>query len=296
MMKYCLKYTNLCKNLSKVDEIQIQYIEDRGLLKFMEKFAKQRIILAVGGELPESELNKLKAIHKQYPEYRFAVGFKDKATCNYEGLVAAGIDFFIREPCQNWEYLTWLLKIGVSDVNLSGALAFEFPKVKYLLDRQDRKVNARITPNIVQSILPETDSLVKFYIRPEDMEIYEQYIDILEFEGLEHQDTFLDIYQRKIFIGNLNQCIYNFSDKVDNKGLSTLFGERRVSCGQQCLKGGRCRRCYDMKTISVHIAEKVKEQIAKTIKQEQEKIEQEKRRREAAAHAEKLRKQFMSEE
>ena len=31
-MKYCLKYTNLCKNLSKVDEIQIQYIEDRGSL------------------------------------------------------------------------------------------------------------------------------------------------------------------------------------------------------------------------------------------------------------------------
>ena len=72
-MRYCLKYTNLCKNLSKADEIQIQYIEDRGLLKFLEKFAAQRIILARESFLPDSELGKLIAIHNQYPEYNFAV-------------------------------------------------------------------------------------------------------------------------------------------------------------------------------------------------------------------------------
>ena len=271
-MKYCLKYTNLCKNLSKVDEIQIQYIEDRGLLKFMEKFSKQRIILALNGFLPDGELQKLRAIHNQYPDYHFAVAFKNRETCNPEKLITEGIDFFILEPCQNWEYFQWLLKLGVSDVNLSGALAFEFLKVKQVLDRLDRKVNVRITPNITQSIMAETADLIKFYIRPEDMDIYDEYIDVLEFAGLEHQDTFYEIYSKRFFIGNLNQCIYNFNDKVDNKGLTELFGARRVNCGQQCLKGGNCRRCYDMRDISIHMGERAKEQIQKTIKEEQDKI------------------------
>lgn len=294
-MRYCLKYTNLCKNLSKADEIQIQYIEDRGLLKFLEKFAAQRIILALESFLPDSELGKLIAIHNQYPEYNFAVAFKNLDTCNFAKLAETGISFFVREPCQDWETFHYLLSIGVSDINISGPLAFELNKVA-AKQAFDRPVIIRVTPNITQSLRGTTDDLIKFYIRPDDLDLYEPYVDVIEFAGLDKQDAFFDIYKRKLFIGNLNQCIYNFNEQVDNKGLTSLFGERRLNCGQQCIKGGHCRRCYDMKAISIPTAEKVKEQITETIKQEQEKIEQEKRRREAAAHAEELRKQFMSEE
>ena len=73
-MKYCLKYTNICGKLNKADEISIKYIEDKGLIDFMKKFSSQRIILRIDpANFSHSEVKKLIAIHKQYPQYNFAV-------------------------------------------------------------------------------------------------------------------------------------------------------------------------------------------------------------------------------
>ena len=77
-MKYCMKYTNICTKLHKADEISIKYIEDKGLVNFMEKFSSQRIILNINPwSFAEGELRKLIAIRKQYPEYNFAVAMSE---------------------------------------------------------------------------------------------------------------------------------------------------------------------------------------------------------------------------
>ena len=46
-MKYCLKYSNKSTKLNRADEITIKYIEDKGLVDFMEKFNKQKINLLI---------------------------------------------------------------------------------------------------------------------------------------------------------------------------------------------------------------------------------------------------------
>jgi hypothetical protein len=149
-------------------------------------------------------------------------------------------------------------------------------KVKQILDSLDRKVIIRATPNRVEKIMAQTNSLIGFFIRPEDVEVYEGFIDVLEFEALEHQDTFFSIYaEQKMFIGNLNQCIYNFQEPIDNKGLITLFGERRRDCGRQCLSGGRCHRCYDLADLAKPMGERARDKILETIKKEQEKLKNE---------------------
>ena len=75
-MKYCLQYSNQCKKLKEADEVTIKYIEDKGLVKFLENHKHQRVNLAItGATLPQVELRKLIAIKKEYPEYRFAVAF-----------------------------------------------------------------------------------------------------------------------------------------------------------------------------------------------------------------------------
>jgi hypothetical protein len=149
-------------------------------------------------------------------------------------------------------------------------------KVKRVLSSFNRKVVIRATPNKVVKFREGTDDLVGFYIRPEDVEVYEGFIDVLEFEGLEHQDTFFSIYaEHKSFIGNLNQCIYNFQKPIDNKGLITLFGERRRDCGRQCLSGGRCNRCYTLADLAKPMGERARETIMETIKNEQEKLKNE---------------------
>ena len=73
-MKYCLKWNNKCLHLKDADEISIKYIEDRGLVDFMEKYADKRIILRIDSqEFSELELTKLVAIKKQYPNYQFTI-------------------------------------------------------------------------------------------------------------------------------------------------------------------------------------------------------------------------------
>jgi hypothetical protein len=183
------------------------------------------------------------------------------------------IPFFINRPCRSWEEFNWLLKQGVSDINISGPLGFEMGKVNRVLNSLDRKVIIRATANRVENAMQQTDSLVGFYIRPEDVEIYEGFIDVLEFEGLEHQDTFFSVYaENKSFIGNLNQCIYDFQKPIDNKGLISLFGERRRDCGRQCLSGGHCRRCYDLADLAKPMGDRARDKILEVIRKEQEKI------------------------
>ena len=272
-MRYCLKYTNICTKLNKADEISIKYIEDKGLLNFMEKFKSKRIILRViPNQFQELEVRKIIAIKRTCPEYNFSVAMSSYEPVLGDSLMKAGIPYYEETPCLNWEKFNYLIKEGVSDINISGPLGFEMSKIKRVLDSLDRKVIVRATPNAVANLNPNTNSLIGFYIRPEDVEIYEDFIDVLEFEGLEHQDIFFSIYaEQKAFIGNLNQCIYNFQEQVDNKGLITLFGEKRKDCGRKCLNGGRCRSCFAMADISHSMGDRAREHIMEMLKKEQEK-------------------------
>ena len=103
-MKYCLKWTNLCKHLKDADEITIKYIEDRGLVDFLQKYADKRINLSIQTDnFPETEINKLAAIHKQYPELNFAVALDKYNKVLIDRFFGLGIDFYISEPCQDWE-------------------------------------------------------------------------------------------------------------------------------------------------------------------------------------------------
>lgn len=274
-MKYCLKYTNICTKLNRADEIQIKYIEDLGLVDFLEKYSSKRVNLLINpAYFPEGEVRKLIAIRNTYPQYNFTVAL---SSYNYELMTTlrkAIIPFYVAQPCMDWGMLNILLEAGVCDIDLSGPLAFELENVKRVLNSLDRKVQIRVTPNKVSDLYREKmDSLIGFFIRPEDVELYEDDIDVLDFEGLDRQDVFYSIYaEQKMFIGHLGQCIYDFKESVDNKGLITLFGERRKNCGRQCLKGGRCRRCYDLAALAKPMGNFAREKIMETLKKNQNNI------------------------
>lgn len=269
-MKYCLKWNNRCTHLKDADEISIQYIEDKGLVDFMQKYADKRIILCVKSKgFKDTEIAKLAAIRKQYPDYRFTVGIDELNIPLALVLTQKEIPFYFQEPVQDWETFYWYTKdLKVSDVNICGALGFELPKVKRFLEKNGLETIIRATPNVMTSITENCPPLQTFFIRPNDIDLYDEYIDVIEFYGIEHQDTFYNIYAKeKQFIGKLNQVIYDFPLAIDNLGLTTLFGQRRISCGRECLSGGRCRRCMTMEEMSTpmgkYVRDKVKENLQK---------------------------------
>ena len=274
-MKVCLKWTNLGKRLKDADEISIKYIEDKGLLQFMEKYANKRIILKLETNyLSDIEVKKLVAIKKQYPDYNFTIGLPNMSLPMAMKLKEFCLPFYFLEPIQDWETLSYYVKdLGVSDINLSGALGFELPKVKRFLEKVGAKVNVRITPNFAMAISQVCSPFQMFFVRPEDLELYEQYVDVVEFAGTEHQDTFYNIYiKQKAFIGRLDQVIYNLPLSTDNLGLTNLFGERRIGCGRECLNGGRCKRCFSMDNIAKKMGPVVREKIKENIKEKSNEI------------------------
>ena len=57
------------------------------------------------------------------------------------------------------------------------------------------------------------------------------------------------------------QVIYNFSLPIDNMTLLTHFGEKRLNCKRECLKGGRCKSCFTLVEVSKKINHRLKEKI-----------------------------------
>lgn len=270
-MKYCLRYSNISTKLNKCDEITIKYIEDKGLIDFLKRHDQQRINLLIDvSYFPDSEVRKLVAIKQTYPQYNFTAALSAYKQSLIDKLREATISFYVAEPCLDWEMLNILVAAQVCDINISGPLAFELEKVKKAV----KNIRLRATPNKVENLYPEnTNSLIGFYIRPEDVELYERYIDVLDFEGVERQDAFYTIYaEQKSFIGNLNQCIYNLNLAIDNKAMVKLFGERRMNCGRQCLSGGGCRRCYSLAHLAELKSEDIRATALETIEQEKAKL------------------------
>ena len=82
-------------------------------------------------------------------------------------------------------------------------------------------------------------------MRPEDVPIYEEFIDTLEFDvnDLKKERTLLKIYKEQYWPGNLNLIIDYLNYNVDNRLIESDFAKKRISCGQKCMRTGNCHSC-----------------------------------------------------
>lgn len=275
-MKFCLKYSNKCSRLDRANEISIKYNEDLGLLRFLQNHSLQRIILRIETKTfdEDAEIPKLWQIRKQAPEYKFAAALDQYDESLANAFRAADIDFYVATPCKDWEEFHYLVSAGVSDIDISGPLGFELTKVKFALLSINRKIQIRATANMVNKLQSFTPTYLGFFIRPEDVPEYEGLIDVLEFEAVERQDVYYQFYAEGVpFLGDLSNCIYGLNTPIDNKGLNSLFGERRRDCGRQCLQGKSCSRCQTLFSLAQEIGKEVMERIIETVEKINDNVE-----------------------
>ena len=249
-MKYCLKYDQLANNWRLADEVSIKYIEDKGLVNFLELLKDKRIVLLVPEDFPETEIKKLIAIKKIYPQYNFVVSLPKFKETIASVLRANNISFFDSEPCFTWEKFNVLAKNGVSDIVIGGDLGFSLPKVKNLVDKKYPHIRLRAIADISLTEYKETDPLKGFFIRPEDVDFYSSYIDIIEFLNPIIQDALYDIYTKGFFMGQLNQIIFGIKENIDTQDIPKSFCEKRLNCNRKCLKGGSCDTCRLVITLT----------------------------------------------
>lgn len=279
-MKYAVHYNKAFQFLKEVDEVVFDWEGTDKILDFIPTILsqEQKAIVSLRNTKADIEdlfpvIMKLKTLHNnlliqigldQAGDIRF---FKDN-----------NIDFMFYDYCASIEMYYLMKELGVSDVYVTESLGF---CLEDLQEGGDRPIRLRVFPNIAQcyshgkGVIPE---ITKFWIRPEDTELYENLVDVFEFYGKEdgtRLSTIYKIYKKCQWLGDLKDIILDLDIDISNTTISPHFGKMRLNCHKKCLYG-KCNICLNI----ADLAEKFKavdiEVVKKKRKEEYSEEEKEK--------------------
>ena len=244
-MKYCFHYNIRNRNLSKADELIFDYYEDNvNLIEKVQTISeKVRIIIDITNFGGKPNWDIIGASVQVHPNSAVLI---TKTQIDFvSALRMKNIKWFFADGCYTWDLLNECLNYGVTDVYIIDELGFDIINVSRVC--KDKGVQVRVYPNVAQTSarLLTLGDYTSFYIRPEDVKIYEEYIDIFEFFGSSNKESVLyDIYSSEEWDGPLESLILNLyrGDMVKNSLIPNIFGFYRLECKKKC-NYHACRLC-----------------------------------------------------
>lgn len=152
------------------------------------------------------------------------------------------IKFYWGLPIDNLYDLQATMDLGSCYAKITTPLTHMLDKV----NMYDIKI--RVSPNIsYYETLPREDGVLGAWIRPEDEEVIEDFIQVYEFEDcdVKKEQALYRIYaEDKRWPGQLSYIITNLNYKGTNRLIPKRLAEHRMFCQQRCLAGAGCRECY----------------------------------------------------
>lgn len=243
---------------TKIGEVMITYkrsLEEN--IEIIKEYKDKRVVFLVDNFiLNEYNIDEAKLLSETYKEIVFCAEDLEtgKALREFEIPYFFGRGFV----ATTFDAIKQILDLGVTDIYIGGTLGFSLEKVSNLV----KDVKIRVIPNIAQYSgiildlgLDHVTPMTSFWIRPEDIEMYEGLIDVVEFFGNKTiQETFYSIYAIDgSFEGALNILISGMS-AVNNKSLPSEFTESRLNCEKKC-NFNRCHRCFKYESLAKLIDE-----------------------------------------
>ena len=251
-MKYCVSGRHQKSILSKADEIKMQYKDRDRLINYIKDYPDKTFILIIPKDVPEDELE-----WNRFEDYSNEVNF---ILCIQDLNLAKnchnhGIKFYWFYPIFTWFELNGVIAFDPCYIILAAPLCFDLKKVK-----AKTQIPIRLCPNLAfDAYIPRANGICGSWIRPEDVEIYEEWVDTLEFitDDLSKESTLFHIYaENKVWPGNLNLLLTNFNVNVDNRAIPEEIGKIRANCGQRCMSSGTCHFCETSVNFSNDIRHK----------------------------------------
>ena len=239
---FCLNYYPHQSYIKNADELKIKYRPaDRTLKEFLNEYKEKSIIIDVSEAFEDIDAQLLKSLYDEYKNIKIIFDFYNK-----EYLSRAQefeIPFFFTNFVTSIDQLYGFMKYNPTDMYICEELGFFLDKVSKIL--HDNNIKVRVFPNICQSSFSETESIKTFFIRPEDIFIYANFVDIFELiSDAERQETLFKIYKQGKWFGQIREIIPTFHGDLDSKYLLGNFGIIRSKCGKRCLyKPGSCAIC-----------------------------------------------------
>lgn len=257
-MKYSINYHRDFKYLQEVDEIIIGFknrnVEIFDFIKTIPE--EQRVILDTTKDENFIIANNLDIfaeivkLHKNIA-IKLPLYLKSEVVDLYELNIPFFFDFFV----DKWDTLMSLVNMNVSDIYIVNELGFELKDVSFIC--KENNVNIRVFPNVAQlsSIADNLDTFKSFFIRPEDVSIYEPYVDVFEFFGpADRQSVLYEIYKSEKWLGDLRELIIGLEYSISSKTIFPAFGEERVNCRKRCYQN-KCIVCEKIQSIAKELRE-----------------------------------------
>lgn len=272
-MRYCL-HNSKNKYRQQADEIlvtlpPIKDIELKKLVEVILEYKDKQINLYIkdAKECLESHgVQMIQAIKSKYPDVNIVLvtpkvgNTEEKDVLDLIAEIKdAKLPFFTHDVVIEPTTMYGLMQLGVSEMYISGELGFKLDEVSKILHKNQVKIRA--FPNIAQIEWKLDNNLKAFYIRPEDIELYEQYIDTVDFycETKEQEEVYYKVYAiDKKWSKSLKFLIKNLTADIEGVFVTPAFAEKRIRCGQECLLGGKCRICeraVDLSKVMMNVAE-----------------------------------------
>ena len=264
-MKYCVRYSRKFNYIDKVDEFKIVYKpKDDTLIYFLSQFPDKRIIISMTEEDIENIIlsGAFKEKYALLENKNFAfllpvITDENKTTISLfiKELKSNNIQYFINEKIYSIDKVWELIDLGVSDVYICGELGFELKSISQKIHQAG--INIRVFPDVAQSTRASGDPVTKFYIRPDDILKYNEYIDICEFfaDDKIRDNLLYQVYAKEHhWYLNINDIILGFEDyePISNISFPNQFGIIRSNCQKRCLKDNNCdlcHRCFNLSKI-----------------------------------------------
>ena len=248
-MKYCISSRQDNILLKQADEVMIEYRDRETLPDLAEKAPQALLIL----QIP-------KAADMNWIKYKKLLALEDIRMGRF--CKSYKIPFYWAYPITSYYELRGIIDLGVHQILLGPPLAFDLEVVSKF------KVPIRMVANLCyEGHIPRKDGIQGLYIRPEDVQHYEKYVDSIEFysETLDKEKTLFTIYkEQQYWPGNLNLLLTNFGFDVDNRAIPEEFAIARMQCRQNCMRNGTCRFCYTAVKFS-RTLDKNKKELSKLL-------------------------------
>ena len=245
-MQFCLNSHCSAHYLAKCDQIRVRYSDRETIPDLYHKY-KKPILLFPPNDSEEYDWPKLVQFdticQKQF--YLVCASVDDITIAKEHGLRY----FMLGEATSAWE-LRALIDLGCEYAYVGAPLFFDLGSVREL------PIKLRAIPTLAYNHnLPRKNGVCGKWLRPEDLDKYEDLLDTIEFEfcPVEREQTLFKVYaEDHQWPTRLDILVSDLGSDAINRYIAPELIQRRLTCRQTCQGDGICHMCETL----LHLAEK----------------------------------------
>lgn len=241
-MKFCLRSRLSPRFLAQADEIRVDYRDRAAIPDLYEKYRGKTIILFPPNynddpydwdQITMFNLLCEKNFILNCPNISIAVMAKEHE-----------IRFMLDKEISTYWELSGLEELGAEYAYVGIPLFFD------LDGTLNFSIKLRVIPTMAYSdFLPHPDGICGKWIRPEDLDVYEDYIETIEFEqcDVKREETLFKVYANdKKWSTRLDILIKDLGSPAVNRMIPPELAEARINCKQHCMKDDKCHLCQNL--------------------------------------------------